>query len=504
MSAPGHRYATDVSDLELGEYQRAVRLLLRHPVITDTWPDARALPRIRRFASTLRRDLAEAFGYRLELHGATARLVRTKDVLDPTQPALSRTGRPFDRQRYAYLALSLAVLGRAGTQIALSELAESVAADAGRIPGLGLDPDRGADRRAFVDAVGWLEERGALRTADGSSAAWASDPGTGEALYDIARDVVFALFRPSRALQHVETVAALLDRSRDHDAASGNAARRAAAHAARRAVVERAAVYFTDVDEAVVSHLRGTALAADVQRLTGLRVERRSEGVLLVDTANLSSERFPGTGSVAQAAVLLAVEMADRVIDPDRRRVKRFTPPPASQWQRELVGQIDAGLPVATVVRLDAGDPATGDPAPGHPALGGAFGGAFGDLALGGAFGGAFGDLALGDSALGDLAAGGAESASAAGSGSADDSGKLPFVTDSFLRTTTGEILKRYGSAFGAAWHADPDRLCREAVALLARFGAVLPVPGGVLVRPLVGRYRNTVATVKQRATTLF
>src|SRR6266542_4637659 len=73
-----------------------------------------------------------------------------------------------------------------------------------------------------------------LRMADGSSAAWASDPGAGEALYDVARDVVFALFRPSRVLQHVESVAALLDRS---TASSGNAARRAAAQAARRAVV---------------------------------------------------------------------------------------------------------------------------------------------------------------------------------------------------------------------------------------------------------------------------
>jgi hypothetical protein len=86
----------------------------------------------------------------------------------------------------------------------------------------------------------------------------------------------------------------------------------------------------------------------------------------------------------------------------------------------------------------------------------------------------------------------------------ADDLDKLPFITDSFLRTSTGEILARNETAFGAAWHADPDRLCREAVALLARFGAVLPLPGGVLVRPLVGRYRNTVATVKRRATTLF
>jgi uncharacterized protein (TIGR02678 family) len=445
-----HRLAGDVSDLELGDYQRAVRLVLRHPLVTASWPDDRALIRVRRFGAALRQDLAEAFGYRLELHGATARLVRTKDLLDPTQPALSRTGRPFDRKRYAYLALCLAVAGRAGSQVTLSELAEAVTADANRIVGLGLDPDQGADRRAFVDAVGWLEERGALRVADGSTAAWASDPGTGEALYDIGRDVVFALFRPARVLQHVESVAALLDRTA---ASSGNAARRAAAQAARRAVVERPVVYFADVDDTVANHLRAPALAADLNRLTGLRLERRAEGVLLVDTAGFSAERFPGTGSVAQAAVLLAVEMADRAVDPDGRRVRRIAAPPAGADQAALVGEIDAGLPTGTVVPLDHVEPVV-------PARSGED-----------------------------------------GEEDEDGPGRLPFVTDSFLRTATGEILRRYGKAFGAQWHADPERLRTEAVALLARFGAVTVVPGGVLVRPLVGRYRNTVAEVKRRAT---
>ncbi len=441
------RFAKDIRDLELADYQRAVRLVLRHPLITASWPDGKALARVRRFAATLRADLADAFGYRLELHGATARLVRAKDLLDATQPALSRTGRPFDRQRYAYLALCLAVLGRAGIQIALSELAESVAADAGRVAGLGLDPDHGTDRRAFVDAVGWLEDRGALRVADGSAAAWASDPGSGEALYDVARDVIFALFRPTRVLQHVESVAALLDRT---SAASGNAARREAAQAARRAVAERPVVYFAEVDEAVANHLRGPALAADIQRLTGLRLERRAEGVLLVDTAGWSAERFPGNGSVAQAAVLLAVEMADRVVDPDGRRVRRITPPGSAEQQAALLRAIDTGLPTATLVLLDPPEPAV---------------------------------------------------APVDTDDDEGDAGRLPFITDTFLRAATGEILGRYGKAFGAQWHTDPERLRIETVGLLARFGAVTVVPGGVLVRPLVGRYRNTVADVKQRAT---
>jgi uncharacterized protein (TIGR02678 family) len=443
------RFAADVSDLELGDYQRAVRLLLRHPLITSTWPDDRALPRVRRFSAPLRRDLAEAFGYRLELHGSTARLVRAADLLDPDRPALTRSGRPFDRQRYAYLSLCLAVLGRAGIQITLSELADAVGSDAGRITGLGFDPDSGTDRRALVDAVGWLEERGVLRLTDGSSASWVGDPGAGEALYDIARDVVFALFRPPRVLQHLDSVRALRQRAMSH---GGNAERRAAAQAARRSVVESPVVYYADVEADVANHLRGAALPGDLYRLTGLRVERRAEGIVLVDTARLSVEQFPGAGSVAQAAVLLTVAMSDRVIDPDGRRVKRMAAPDPGGRQRGLIAKVDAGLPAGRIGLANEAEPATST-----------------------------------------VSAEDAEDAE-------PDETRYPFVTDSFLREAVAGILARYGSAFGAAWHADPDRLRTEAVALLHRFGMVIPVPGGVLVRPLAGRYRNTVAQVRQRA----
>ncbi len=69
-----------------------------------------------------------------------------------------------------------------------------MAADAGRIDGLGMDTARKADRDAFVDAVAWLEARGALRMADGSAADWANDPERAEALYDIDREVTAAVY----------------------------------------------------------------------------------------------------------------------------------------------------------------------------------------------------------------------------------------------------------------------------------------------------------------------
>jgi uncharacterized protein (TIGR02678 family) len=442
-----NRFARDVPEAELGDYQRVVRLLLRHPLVTARWPDDKALRRVRRFSTQLRQDFADAFGYRLELYGSTARLVRTKDLVDASQPARSRTDKEFDRRRYAYLMLCLSVLGRAGLQITLSELAESVAADANRTAGLGLNTDSGADRRAFVDAVAWLEDRGAVSVADGSAQSWASDPTAGEALYDVARDVVLALYRPAKMVQSIASVTDLLNRG---IATSRDETLRLMAQRTRRAAVERPVVYFADVEEAVANHLRGTAFAEDMQRLTGLRIERRAEGVVLVDTVSgLSGERFPSTGSIAQVAILLAVDTSDLITDPDNQEVRRIEAPSIADRQAVLAQLIDGGLPTGSRVLLER-------------------------------------------ESLAD------EETEPAPTGDREDA-RLPFVSDSFLMDATRAILQRHAKSFGAQWHADPERLCEQAKALLERFGCVLVVPGGVLVRPLTGRYRNTVAESRAR-----
>jgi uncharacterized protein (TIGR02678 family) len=442
------RVAGDVPGFALGEYQKAVRTLLRHPLITATHPDAKALPAVRRWAGVLRQDLAEQLGYRLELYGHTARLIRVHDGLTGIRPAEVR-GRVLDRPRYAYLALALAALGRAGGQITLGELAESVAADAGRIDGLGLDTDRYSDRRAFVDAVGWLEERGALALTDGSAGSWATDPERSEALYDVARDVVAAVYRPTRTVQHLDSVAALLGQM---VGTSENARRRAAAQRARRSLVEDPVVYYADVDPATRNHLRSPAIVEDIERLTGLTVERRAEGVLLVDTANFSDARFPGTGAVAQAALLLLGAMADRIVDPDARRLPRHSPPTPAEARQRLLTLVDDGLPRASVFRAAAeAEPSTVEVEVGEPPT------------------------------------------------------PLPLISDGFLRSAMRELMARYGMAFGEAWRADPDRLRAEAVDLLAGYRLIEQVDGGVLVLPLAGRYRNVSASVKRRRTaTLF
>ena len=101
------RVAADVGSLELAEYQKAARLVLRHPLVTASYPDKSVLPLVRKWVRQLRADFGEVLGYALLSSGDTIRLRRVQDTLDGTRPAVTRARRPFDRRRYAYLVLAL-------------------------------------------------------------------------------------------------------------------------------------------------------------------------------------------------------------------------------------------------------------------------------------------------------------------------------------------------------------------------------------------------------------
>ncbi|UAK30453.1 TIGR02678 family protein [Nocardia asteroides] len=452
-----------IDALALDNYQRAARVILANHLVTRTYPDRIALPLIRRWATELREDLAELFGYRLEVTETTARVFPVSDRLDAGRPARTPGERVFDRRRYAYLALALAALGRAGDQITLSELADQVAAYAGRVDGLELATDRAADRDAFVDAVAWLTVRGALTLADGDAGGWASDPEAGEALYDIDRPVVFALFRPPRALQHLHSVGGLL--AEELTAAGGSAHPATIAETARRvrrALVEQPVVYAEDLAPEERPVLVQDRVVADVELFTGLRAERRAEGVALIDTSGrLSDVRFPGTGTLAQVALLLAGEIADRVLDIDNPlpRLRPTQNPSAA-----LADQLDRAIPESTVFAPLAELRAVDSPADETDPL--------------------------------------------------DDTHEqrdrpappaYPLIDRDWLRETVRALADRYGATFAAQWQADVPRLTTEVVALLERLRLVRVVDEGLLVLPALARYRGAVVTVRaKRAAELF
>jgi uncharacterized protein (TIGR02678 family) len=433
-----------IDALALDSYQRAARVMLANHLVTRVYPDRIALPLIRRWATELREDLAELFGYRLEVTETTARLYPVHDRLDDARPARSVNDRVFDRRRYAYLSLALAALGRAGDQITLSELAEHVADYASRIEGLDLSTERAADRDAFVDAVGWLGARGALTLADGDAGGWASDPEAGEALYDIDRPVVFALFRPPRALQHLHSVRGLL--AEDAEQAPSEQARRV-----RRALVERPVVYLDELSPGERALLGQDRLIGEVEYCTGLRAERRAEGVALIDTSGrLSDTRFPGTGTLAQVALLLIGEIADVVLDIDNpipRRRGGLTADDA------LLDQLDASIPTA----------------------------------------GVFAPLAD------DIDTGTAATAFVDDENESSEPLTYPFLDHTWVRTTVTALTDRYGATFAAQWQADVGGLSTEVLALLTKLRLIRPVEDGLLVLPALARYRGAVVTVRVR-----
>nr|WSY52876.1 TIGR02678 family protein [Streptomyces sp. NBC_00886] len=450
------RVAEGVSSLELADYQKAVRLVLRHPLVTPGYPDRTALATVRRWAGQLRTDLMEVLGHRLVTTADTARLQRAQDDLDATRPALTRAGRPFDRRRYAYLVLTLAALGRHGAQVALGELADAVAADAVRIDGLGLDTARKPDRDAFVDAVTWLTERGALTLADGSATAWAGDPERAEALYDIDREILLAVHHPTRVLQHLTSVTALLDSGSALGMSAGRASRRRdQARRARRLVLENPVAYYADADTELLGQLRAPALAEDLERLTGLTVERRAEGVALIDTSGrLSDIRFPGGGTVAQAALLLAARISAAVRRSGRHALDLLPAPTAAERLAARARRIDAALPSRGLVAelTELAEP----------------------------------DEVLAYEEVGDP-------------GQEPGEIRYPFVTDSWLRGRLKEITGEYGAGFAAELRGDPDRLLAQALDLLAAMSLIVRVDGGALALPLIARYRGVTARVKTR-----
>ncbi|MFC4604546.1 DUF2398 family protein [Rhodococcus kronopolitis] len=436
--------ANEISPLTLDSYQRAARVILANHLVTADYPDRVALPLLRRWATELRDDLLELFGYRLEVTETTARLFTVADRLDATAPARTGTDRDFDRHRYAYLALCLAALGRAGNQITLSELADHVTADATQVDGVELSTQRAADRDAFVDAVGWLAARGAIALADGDAGGWAANPDAGEALYDIDRSVVVALFRPPRALQHLVSVEGLLADE------TASPARRV-----RRALVERPVVYAGELDDDEALQLALPRTAAEVEKLTGLVAERRAEGIAMIDpSGRLSDLRFPNTGTVAQVALLLAGEIADRVLDPDAPESVRL-PLPSSR-HAELLAQLDSAIPDAGIFRglADEPDEATAPDAPDADAP-----------------------------------------------GEFREPARYPLIEDSWIDAAVVELVARFGRTFAAQWQADPDGLRRRAVELLDKQLLVRRTDGGVLALPALARYRGVVVTVRERAT---
>lgn len=445
--------AGGIRDTNLADYQRTVRTLLVHPLVTATAPDRTTLPSIRRFLVPLTADLEAVAGYRLRLTSTCARLLRKLDRPDATQGIRRRDGTSFDRRRYAYLTLVLAILGRSGVQVALTELADALRRRAGEIGDLTFDPDAYRHRLAFVDVIRHLLGLGALHEVEVSSADWLRDPGAGEALYDVDRKVLHLVVVSPRVLQHVRSTGALLADTELAD--TGRDMRRSLVRQrVSRLLLEHPVVYLDELSEPERRYLtsQARAFADDLHRLTGAQLERRAEGFALIDTTGgFSDRRFPAGGTAAQVALLLADRIATAV---EGGTVPQAHVPSVDRQRDVTVTNLDAARPSPVGEMVD--DAPTAD-----------------EVSSAAYHAGHVDALA-----------------------EADAPGTGPLLTDRWLREQAEELIAHHGRTFAADLRDDPAALAEAAVEVLATFDLVRPVEGGVVARPAIARYRDATVNV--------
>ncbi len=453
MAEPGA--ARGVAPSDLGSYQHAVRLVLTNDLITAARPRAGALEAVLRWADLIARDFAELLGYTLIATAHQVRLVRRIDVLDATQRSVfvARSGRPFDRRRLAYLCLVLAVFQRSRVEISLADLVRAFTPTANAIEGLRFEATITEHKRAVVDVLDWLADHGALRLSDGSAENWARDSEREDALYDIDHDICASLFRPARPIQHLSGAVGLLDVA---DVSTKRSAQReAAARRARRLLLEHPVLYYATLDNQTAAALRGSELADNLARLTGLVVERRAEGVMLVDpTGRFTDRPFPGRGgAVNRTAGLLLAKVADLLEDPDEGPALTQTPvPSADDDLRDLLERMDAGM-------------ASAAPAQDHDRP----------------WPSASREADTGDSRSEPL--------------------RAPFVGRTRLEGMLKELYDDFGAAsFTAQWQYDQSGLLDAATRLLDDLRLIRRLPGGALILPAAARYRNITAALPEGA----
>lgn len=454
---PSHRVAGSVESADLSSYQQAARLMLLHGLVTESYPGPKALGLVLQWSDELAKDFRDLFGYTLQTSARHARLLRRLDAFDEQQTFLTvKSKKPFDRRRLAYLCLILACLNRSRVEINLADLVKLLTPAANAIEYLNFDATAPGHKDAVVDVMDWLVHRGALQISDGSTEGWARDHDHGDALFDIDHDTCAALFRPNKPLQHLTSAAGLLDTTA---AGTGrDPRRRFAAQRARRLLIEHPVVYFGDTNAETAKALRQPTLAEDLARLTGLPVERRAEGVMLVDTTgHFTDMRFPGRGgAVNRTAGLILAKISDLREEADRNDPLQYLQPAdPAQERADLLARIDMALPQASTLDV-----------------------------------------------LADTADDGAHpGGTAPDASSPEKQAGLPFVEHGALEQMITQLYEEFGpSSFTNKWQADPGGLLAAALALLADLRLVHQVPGGVLVRPAAGRYRNITAALPRPA----
>lgn len=365
------------------ERRRAVRALLRSPLLASSSPD---FPALRRQGAWVREWFARETGWHVLVDAEHARLRKVAaDISDDTRAATVR-GVRLRRRRYVLLCLCLAALERAENQTTLGRLADAVVTGAGdpalAAAGMHLALDQREDRSDLAAAVTVLLELGVLRRVAGDENAYVT--GAGDALYDVERRVLASLLVTRRGPSLVEadsTDTRLATITSELVADTDDARNTALRHALTRRLIDDPVVYYADLSAAELAYLTSQrpALVRRITAATGLEAEIRAEGIAMVDPAGsdaLTDVRTPEEGTDGHATLLVAEHLArcgpqsvpelehlvSALADEHRTRWRKGTAEPSGVTA--LTALAVARLAALRLARVDHGDPVVVVPLP--------------------------------------------------------------------------------------------------------------------------------------------
>lgn len=318
-------------DAQADERRRAVRALLKNPLLTASAGEA--LATVRRHAGWLREFFAENFGWSLHVERELVRLGKTPgDPSDATRPALPSDGPPFSKRRYVVLCLALAAIERMDRQTTLQKVADGImslaAGDAELMAtGFAFDLASRDERRELVAVVRLLLEMGVLRRVHGDEESFVSQ--RGDALYRVDRTVLARLLnsrQPPSTLAMTDDEDRLRALVQEHQLETDESLRRSMRHRLARQLVDDPVLYYSDLSEDEREYLNRArfAILRPILAATGLVEEARTEGLALVDPEReLTDVALPEEGTDGHVALLVAELLANRLRAGDGRVARR-------------------------------------------------------------------------------------------------------------------------------------------------------------------------------------
>jgi uncharacterized protein (TIGR02678 family) len=336
---------SDVLDAQLSEQRRrAVRILLRQPLLTSRGPGRNAFSEVRKHAGWLTEWFAREAGWSVQIDHSVARL---RKVLpwhqDGTRGA--QVGKvPFGRRRYVLTCLALAALQRAESQVTLGWLVGRIVvlarADELASAGVTFTLQTREERADLVAVARLLLDIGVLARVAGDEQSFVND--TGDALYDVDRAVLSVLLTARRGPSMVtatSTAERLVALTGEALPATEDGRNRAIRHSLTRRLLDDPVLYYADISEEERGYLdsqRGPLLRR-VTEATGLIAESRAEGIALLDpTGEATDLGMPEEGTDGHATLLLAEFLADRL------RAGQTGPVPLDALTQHMAGLVTA------------------------------------------------------------------------------------------------------------------------------------------------------------------